>query len=254
MRAAVAAATALISAAVCLPAAAAPLPTYDQVGLKWRRAPNVVDMARHYPVRAKALGVGRGMAEVSCTAQAEGRLKCQVVKETEGNLGFGAAALTVMSRARVDAVDGGDPAGRTFGFRLKFGAWPASELPARFQPGEGLTWSRFPIMTNWNMQGQDKHETFSAKFDCVARASGRLTCTPTDATPDAPKFVKAAADALARARVQRADGASPEGARFSWTVAVQRQTWCSPGREDIFQDDDTTGPPGRCFPGQVQVR
>jgi hypothetical protein len=249
-----AAATVLLAAAALPASAGAPLPTYDQVGLKWKTPPNVIDMARHYPVRAKAKQVGRGMADVACTAKTDGRLDCQVVAETEGNLGFGPSALAVMRRARVEATDGADPAGRTFGFRLKFGAWPASELPAKFQPGDGLTWSRFPTMTNWNMQGQDKHETFSARFDCVARANGRLTCTAAEATPEAPKFVKAAADAMARARVQRADGASPEGARFTWTVAVQRQTSCSPGREEIFQDDDTAGPPGRCFPGQVQVR
>ena len=39
----------LCSAAV----AAAPLPTYDEVGLRWKNPPIVVDMAKLFPTRAK---------------------------------------------------------------------------------------------------------------------------------------------------------------------------------------------------------
>jgi hypothetical protein len=246
----------LTALALCLPAAASqPLPTYDKVGLKWKNPPTVVDMARYYPVRARAKQIGRGMAEVACSARnTSGDLNCQVVSESPERAGFGASALAVMSRARVEAVDGGDPRGRAFGFRLKFGTWGGADLPASFQPGPGLNWSRFPTMGKWSMSGQDRYETFSADFDCTARANGRLTCTPTGGTPDQPKFQAAAIEAMAKARVTSANGAPVEGARFSWTVSVQRQNWCSPGREEIFQDSETPGQIGRCFPSQVQVR
>lgn len=245
----------LTALAFCLPAAASqPLPTYDKVGLKWKKPPTVVDMARHFPVRARALKIDRGVVDVACAAKNDsGVLDCQVVNETPSEGKFGAAALTVMSRARVEAVDGGDPTGRTFGFRLKFGTWGAADLPPSFQPGPGLHWARFPTMAKWNMAGQDKEETFSADFDCVARASGRLNCTPTGGESPA-RFQAAARDAMARAKVMSADGGPVEGKRFTWTVSVQRQNWCSPGREEIFQDGETPGPIGRCFPSQVQVR
>ena len=245
----------LTALALCLPAAASqPLPTYDKVGLKWKTPPTVVDMARHYPVRAKARKIARGVAEVACSARnASGDLACQVVSQEPQRAGFGASALAVMSRARVEAVDGGDPRGRTFGFRLKFGTWGGADLPASFQPGEGLQWARFPTMGKWSLSGQDRYETLSADFDCTARASGRLSCTPTGSTASAG-FQAAAADAMAKARVMSANGGPVEGARFTWTVSVQRQNWCSPGREEIFQDSGTPGPVGRCFPSQVQVR
>ena len=245
----------LTALALCLPAAASqPLPTYDKVGLKWKKPPTVVDMARHYPVRAKALQIARGSADVACAAKNDtGLLDCQVVAESPERAGFGASALAVMSRAKVEAVDGGDPTGRTFGFRLKFGTWGGADLPPSFQPGPGLNWARFPTMGKWNMSGQDKYETFTAAFDCTARASGRLDCTPTGGDSPA-KFQAAAREAMARAKVMSADGGSVDGKRFSWTVSVQRQNWCSPGKEEIFQDDDTPAPIGRCFPSQVQVR
>ena len=244
-----------VALALCLPAAASqPLPTYDKVGLKWKTPPTVVDMARHYPVRAKALQIPRGSVDVACAARnATGILDCQVVGESPEKAGFGASALAVMSRAKVEAVDGGDPTGRTFGFRLKFGTWGGADLPPSFQPGPGLHWARFPMMTKWKMSGQDKFETYTAAFDCTARASGRLDCTSTGGDSPA-KFQAAASDAMARAKVMSADGGSVEGKRFSWTVSVQRQNWCSPGREDIFQDSETPGQIGRCFPSQVQVR
>ncbi len=246
----------LTALALCLPAAASqPLPTYDKVGLKWKTPPTVVDMARHYPVRAKALKIARGSADVACAAKNDtGILDCQVVAQSPERAGFGASALAVMRRAKVEAVDGGDPTGRTFGFRLKFGTWSGADLPAGFQPGPGLNWSRFPTMGKWNMSGQDRFETYSADFDCTARANGRLSCTPTGGTPDVPKFQVAATEAMAKARVMSANGGPVEGQRFSWTVSVQRQNWCSPGREEIFQDAETPGQIGRCFPSQVQVR
>jgi hypothetical protein len=245
----------LTALALCLPAAASqPLPTYDKVGLKWKTPPTVVDMARHFPVRAKAKQISRGSVEVACAAKNDsGALNCQVVSEEPQRAGFGASALAVMSRAKVEAVDGGDPTGRTFGFRLKFGTWGGADLPASFQPGPGLNWSRFPTMGKWSMSGQDKYETFTANFDCTARANGRLDCTPTGGEAP-PKFHAAAGEAMAKAKVMSADGGPVEGKRFSWTVSVQRQNWCSPGREEIFQDAETPGQIGRCFPSQVQVR
>lgn len=245
----------LTALALCLPAAASqPLPTYDKVGLKWKNPPTVVDMARHYPVRAKAKKIARGVAEVACSARnASGDLDCQVVSEQPQRAGFGASALAVMSRARVETVDGGDPRGRTFGFRLKFGTWGGADLPASFQPAKDLQWARFPTMGKWSMSGQDRYETLSADFDCSVRANGRLDCAPTGPAAS-EKFQAAAAAAMAKARVMSADGGPVEGRRFNWTVSVQRQNWCSPGREEIFQDPETPGQIGRCFPSQVQVR
>lgn len=245
----------LTALAICLPAAASqPLPTYDKVGLKWKTPPTVVDMARHYPVRAKALKIERGSVDVACAARNDaGQLDCQVVGESPAKAGFGASALAVMSRAKVEAVDGGDAKGRTFGFRLKFGTWGGADLPASFQPGPGLHWARFPTMGKWSMSGQDRYETLTADFDCVARASGRLTCTPTGGVGPG-KFQAAASEAMAKAKVMSANGGPVEGQRFSWSVSVQRQNWCSPGREEIFQDSETPGQIGRCFPSQVQVR
>jgi hypothetical protein len=76
--------------------------------LKWKTPPTVVDMARHYPVGAKAKQIARGSAEVACAARNDsGAPNCQVVAEEPQRAGFGAAALVVMSRAKVEAVDGG---------------------------------------------------------------------------------------------------------------------------------------------------
>ncbi len=240
----------LCSAAV----AATPLPTYDQVGLRWKNPPNVVDMAKQYPTRAKVKNIGRGLAEVSCTARGNGRLDCRTINEYPANVGFGDAALNVMRRASVESVDGRTPAGRTFGFRLRFGAWSAKSLPDQFQPGPGLRWAAFPTMTEWNMTGQDRYETWKASFDCLGQADGRVDCRPTGSDPEAPAFLNAASQAMSKARIERADGQSPEGARFSWTVSVMRQNWCSPGKEDIFQGDGTPASSARCIPGQVQIR
>ncbi|HYF23954.1 MAG TPA: hypothetical protein VD929_11205 [Caulobacteraceae bacterium] len=238
--------TAAALAAFALPASAqAPAsdyPTYDQVGLTWNKPPSLKRMHRLYPVRARAMDVARGKAELACTPDAEGELDCRVLDETPGGMFFGDAALKVMSRASVRSVDGGSPAGRTFAFTLKFGHWPASTLPDKFHPIDaGLKWVKRPEMKDhWGMSGQGRMEIYSASFNCVADGGGELDCTPGAAQPNDPRFVKAAMKALEKARVKRIDGASPSGTRFDWTIKVQKQSHCGKGRKDMYGDNGST--------------
>lgn len=202
-------------------------PTYDQVGLAWARSPSVRDMARFY--RTTRAHGRRGVARTLCTPDAEGRLDCEILSEDPMGAEFGLAAVRVMERARVRAVDGGSPAGRSFEFGVRFGNWPASTLPDRFHPIEyNLLWARRPEMArHWNMQRQDRGEVFAATFDCTARADGSLDCRVAEA--DNARFAEAAARSMAAARVERADGGELAGTPLRWTIRVERQTNCGGG-------------------------
>ncbi|MDB5471609.1 MAG: hypothetical protein JWR84_3169 [Caulobacter sp.] len=225
----------LCSLTASVAAAAGPLPTYDQVGLRWKDPPKVADMARFYPRRTAAAGIHKGIADVACTPNRGGNLQCSVIGESPENSGFGKAALQVMQRVSVRAVDGGDPAGRAFTFRLRFGRWGASTLPTGFQPGTELRWKVFPSMTDWDMKGQDRYETWKADFNCRARADGHIDCDLLGADPDAPRFAVAARKSLQKAQVKKIGGGSPEGMAFKWTVSVMRQNWCNK-RDTRFAD------------------
>ena len=138
---------AALSALACAPAlfvaapaaaqqSASAYPTYEDVGLAWVRSPSVRDMARFY--RTTRHDGGRGLAEVLCTPDAEGRLDCEILNEEPIDRQFGLAGVRVMERSRVTAVDGGSPAGRTYACGVWFRAGPAS-MRARRLPC-GLRW------------------------------------------------------------------------------------------------------------------
>ena len=56
-----------------------------------------------YPSQAAAAGVDSGMAVLSCVVGAEGQmLDCRIERESQGGMGFGAAALRSMPSARLD--------------------------------------------------------------------------------------------------------------------------------------------------------
>ena len=206
-------------------------PTYADVGLEWVKMPSLKEMARLYPMRAINMGVERGEATVGCASDAQGRLACRVVREWPERRGFGGAALNVMRSASVRSADGGSPAGRQFFYTLKFGNWRGPNLPARYHPtAAGLRWVDFPELKNhWNLVGQGVGQTYSATFSCVAHADGSLDCEPREAAAPA-RYVQAALNSLEEATVQRADGRSPEGVRFDWTLRAVNQSNCRGGR------------------------
>lgn len=212
---------------VAAPASAQPVPpAMDEQGLRWDRAPSISRMARLYPRRATLDGVTRGLVRLACTPDARGRLACAPFEEDPIDYGFGQAAMQVMDRATVAALDGGSPQGRTFLFTLRFGNWPARLLSDNFHPVEaGLRGTVRPEMGHWDMTGQARGETFAAGFDCVARADGSLDCELLGTEPAGiERFAEAAREAMAEARVRREDGGSPEGVRFRWTVAGTRMS------------------------------
>lgn len=203
------------------------LPTYEDVGLAWERSPSIRDMARFYRTTT---GRGRrGVVELSCTADATGGLDCDVLSEDPVDAHYGDAGRRVLERARVRAVDGGSPAGRTFGFRVRFGNWPASVLPDRFHPvDQNLLWVERPLLAPyWNMSGQGFRERLSADVECSARSNGALDCHVVRA--DDPRFAEAALRSMEAARVERTDGGPLEGSRLAWTLQVERQSNCGGG-------------------------
>lgn len=202
-------------------------PTYEDVGLTWVRGPSVRDMSRFY--RTTRHDGRRGTARVWCDADAEGRLDCRILDEEPSDRQFGLAGVRVMERARVAAVDGRSPAGRGFAFTLRFGNWPPSQLPDRFQPvSQNLLWVERPsLIGEWNMQGQDRGERIAATVDCTARGDGALDCRLLSA--DTAEFGEAALRGMALARVQRADSGVLEGSPLRWTLAVERQSGCGTG-------------------------
>lgn len=214
------------------PAPDAPLPpTIEEAGLVWTKGPSIEAMRRFYPRRARREGVYRAVAEVVCTARADGRVACKATSETPEDLNFGKAAVLVMGRTRVATRDGSSPAGRQFGFRLRFGLWPPELLPLSFQPKPGLRWTIFPNMIRWQMSGLKANEVWTANYACKVKADGYIACTLKDATPANAEFLGAAEAALATSRVERIGGGAVEGETFDWRVSVMREGWCSAGRE-----------------------
>jgi hypothetical protein len=205
-------------------------PTYDEVGLQWTRSPSVRDMTRFG--RSTRLYGRRGTVETRCTADARGRLDCEALNESPVGFGLARAAVNIMERAQVAAVDGGSPAGRTFAFGLRFGNWPSSQIPDRFHPVEyGLRWTERPeLVQTWaGMRGQGVGEIYEARFDCTALADGHLDCDLKANPSGSRTFARAAEESLEDAMVERINGDSPAGARLEWSVKVQRQTHCSGG-------------------------
>lgn len=203
------------------------LPTYEEVGLRWERPPSVRDMARQHQVSTRARGA-RGLAEVSCTPRADGRLNCEVVYEDPDDLYFGRAALEVMRRTRVASVDGYSPEGRTFGYRLRFGNWPESVLPDRYHPlDQGLRWTRRPELSGLHPGGSFTGQEVSARFDCMARADGSLACEPAENQAADPSFVRAGLISLGEARVQRVDDEPLAGSPLTWTFRLVRHSNCA---------------------------
>lgn len=200
-------------------------PTYEDVGLVWTRSPSVRDMNRFY--RTTRHDGRRGLAQVLCTSDAEGRLDCSILDEAPVDRQFGLAGVRVMERARVAARDGGSPEGRTFAFTLRFGNWPESTLPDRFHPvDQHLMWVERPTLVGlWNMSGQDRGERIAATVDCVAQADGSLgNCSLVSA--DSADFGEAALTSMGLARVERADSGQLAGSPLRWTLMVERQSSC----------------------------
>lgn len=220
--------TALFAAAALPTPAAAQVegyPTYEDVGLVWTRSPSVRDMNRFY--RTTRHDGRRGLAQVLCTADGEGRLDCSVLDEAPVDREFGLAGVRVMERARVATRDGSSPAGRAFAFTLRFGNWPPSTLPDRFHPlDQHLMWVERPTLVGlWSMSGQDRGERVSATVDCVAQADGHLSnCNLVSA--DTPDFGRAAVQSMGLARVERSDSGQLAGSPIRWTLAVERQSGC----------------------------
>lgn len=204
-------------------------PNYEQVGLRWVRGPSVRDLARQHVVSTNWFP-NRGMAEVACTPDARGRLACEAISADPPGRGFDKAALRVMAPVRVAAVDGGSPEGRTFAFRLRFGAWPESLIPDTFHPvDQNLRWVKRPELARYNLAGLGAQREARATFDCIAAADGSLACTAEDNASAPRGFVEAAADSLSAARVERVDNAPLAGSPLKWTFRVVNQSHCATG-------------------------
>lgn len=223
------------------PSSSDDLPTYEEIGLQWERPPSVRDMARQYQVATRARG-RRGLAEVSCTPRSNGRLDCAVIKESPEDLYFGRAALEVMRRVRVSAVDGYSPEGRTFGYRLRFGNWPESALPDRYHPvDQGLRWTRRPELAGLHAGGSLTGQEVAARFECVARADGSLDCQPAENEGADPSFVRAGLLSLAEARVERLDDQPVAGSPLTWTFRLVRHSNCAGGASRTSDPDTGRG-------------
>lgn len=75
--------------------------TYVQSQPPWAEAPTVADVAAVYPPRAKTEGV-KGAAALSCSIGHDDRPRdCAVLSQT-GNYGFGAAAMKLAGKLKVD--------------------------------------------------------------------------------------------------------------------------------------------------------
>ncbi|WP_150131350.1 hypothetical protein [Caulobacter mirabilis] len=193
-------------------------PTIDEAGLAWKRLPKLYDMARHYPTRARVLGIRRGLAAVECVAQADGDLDCAVVREEPADVFFGKAALLVMDKATVQSVDGGSPEGRRFRMTLRFGYWPPSARgDDAIIAGSDLKWRLMPpIMKYWNGSGLPKGESFWVEVSCVADEAGRPACELRDPGNGSKGYAAAVLKAMDDARVTAIDGGSPAGKTFTY--------------------------------------
>lgn len=86
----------------------------------WTKKPSDTDVARAYPRRAKGAS---GDVRLRCVIAANGRFdSCDVIEESPGNLGFGAAGLEVAKQFQLAPVDGdgGKVAGRAIRIPIKF--------------------------------------------------------------------------------------------------------------------------------------
>lgn len=230
----------LISIAFALLAVAAPAlaqtspelpPPLDQVGLEWERRPSIERVAQLYPPVAWRAGHRRGLARLSCTSQANGRVRCTPIEEDPAGFRFGEVAVQVMDRVIVRSTDGGPVAGRTFGYTIRFGYWPPRLLPDSYHPSEaGLRWVVRPDLSEW--EGRDYPE-FNVEpvimFECVASAEGTLACADVYRDPEnIDGIVEGVLRSLERARVQRIDGGSPEGVRFRWGMRLFSRNYVPP--------------------------
>lgn len=201
------------------------LPTYSEAGLQWTRGPSIRDLARQH--RHTRGFPARGVVEVACTPDQWGRLDCDVVSESPEGENYGAAALRVMRPATVTSTDGYSPAGREFGFRLRFGNWPESLMPDRFHPvSQNLRWVKRPELSGWSgaaARGQEDRAT----VNCVAQADGSLACEGGEASN--PSLLRAALDSMEDARVERADDQRLEGSPLQWTFRMVNQSHCGIG-------------------------
>lgn len=212
------------------PAAArtvAGLPTLDQVGLRWGRGPTLYDIMFHHRRTSRDFP-NRGFAEVACTPDGRGRLTCRTAYEDPPGEDYGRAALAVMRPVTVAAVDGYSPEGREFGFRIRFGLWPERLLPDSFHPvAQNLRWVQRPSIDVAALPSLGRDEEARASFRCVADAVGKLACQTTGSSGRAtPDFVRAGAEALAQAQVERADNGELAGSPLNWTFRIVNQSNC----------------------------
>lgn len=221
------AAGAAFTALIAVAAVADSMPgTIDQAGLRWKRPPSLEVMRNRYPVRARIAKVWKGQATVACTANAAGELKCSVLDEKPSGLDFGKAGVIVMQHAKVRTVDGSSPAGRTFQYGLKFGAW---RTPDRYQPKD-LEWTLMPSFRGWAIKDMKMGDVWAADFTCITHANGDLNCRLLGARPNNSSFRAAALRAMNGAKVSTRDGDAPkEGYTFDYTLKVMRLNWCGTG-------------------------
>lgn len=246
-----AAAACIASAAYAQPATSAP--SMDQAGVRWTTWPSLKQMSRHYPFRAQLVNAWQGWVDLSCTPDARGRLRCAVVQEWPANHSFGTAALRVMRSARVASVDGGSPAGRTFGYRMRFGVWPPEQLDDKWHPVEaGLAWTERPRLSGeWDLGRTAKNQEYALPFNCTAKADGSLDCAPASGNTAHPRLLWAATNSLKEAKVERLNGGSPEGVRFDYTMKFVRTSNCNAGGDRIEgQSTDSDKSAGGSDPGQ----
>jgi TonB family protein len=86
----------------------------------WLKKPDAGDLARVYPRNAKGAS---GDVRLRCVIAANGRFdSCDVIEETPGGLGFGAAGLELAKRFQMAPVDGdgGKVAGRAIRIPIRF--------------------------------------------------------------------------------------------------------------------------------------
>lgn len=123
----------------------------------WERLPTVEDMTRVYPAEAKARGAG-GRATLDCAIAPSGQMTdCRVAQESPGDLGFGAAALSVASLIVLGEETRSSPpfAG---GRALIPIIWRTEDCPALLPPAVGDSSPKTLSIASW-----------SARFDLISR-------------------------------------------------------------------------------------
>lgn len=207
----------LLLTALVTPAVAQEQPTMDAAKLAWEKPPSIRDMARHYPRRAQLERVAKGSAKLHCTAAATGALACTVAEQSPEAYGFGEAALKVMGPARVRSTDGGDLAGRTFVYGVKFGNW-AKEVRARSGvPAAGLAWVVAPSVEIASRAAKSERQVTAV--DCRTLEAGALDCQIAPGGKTGP-LDAGTLKGFGKARVKSVDGAPVEGRSFTYHLAV----------------------------------